>query len=236
MKIANPLHYPVVILIAGISLFLGVRVINLSSKIVLPTTVLIAFLGSAILAKDNKSLELENKLLEKELNAIKKEANLLVSKAEELRLEAKNLLHDSWQVDLLTAVEYACDRTLELPNKIDQLSKKISGGDSLLSVEELEKKLASINKKKKSTYGIAQRQLEKIESSLQRNISLAKQGESARQAQVFSLTNLITESAGILQELQNKFRTADLSNSEELHDLQNLSEELTAIQENNYLL
>ena len=236
MKIANPLQYPAVILIAGVTLFFGVRVINLSSKIVLPTTLLIAFLGSAMLAKDNNALELENKLLEKELNSIKKEANLLVSKAEELRLEAKNLLHDSWQVDLLTAVEYACDRTLELPHKIDQLSQKISGGDSLLSVEELEKKLANINNKKKSTYGIAQRQLEKIEASLQRNISLAKQGESARQAQVFALTNLITESAGILQELQNKFRTADLSNSEELNNLQNLSEELTAIQENNYLL
>jgi hypothetical protein len=236
MKIANPLNYPPVILIAGITLFLGVRVINLSSKIVLPTSVLIAFVGSAILAKDNQTVDLENKLLEKELNSIKKEANLLVSKAEELRLEAKKLLHDSWQIDLLTAVEYACDRTLELPEKIEQLSKKISGGDSLLSVEELEKKLTDIQKKKKSTYGIAQRQLEKIEASLQRNISLAKQGESARQAQVFSLTNLITESAGILQELQNKFRTADLSNSEELKNLQSLSDELTAIQENNYLL
>ena len=237
MKIANPLQYPMVILIAGIALFMGVRVINLSSKIVLPTTALIAFLGSAILAKDSSSsLDLENKHLEQELNSIKKEANVLVTKAEELRLEAKNLLHDSWQVDLLTAVEYACDRTLELPHKIELLSKKISGGDSLLSVEELEKKLADINKKKQSTYGIAQRQLEKVQISLQRNISLAKQGESARQAQVFSLTNLITESAGILQELQNKFRTADLSNSEELNNLQNLSEELTAIQENNYLL
>jgi hypothetical protein len=236
MKIANPLHYPLVISIAGISLFVGVRVINLSSKIVLPTSIIIAFLGSSLLSKDSQSLELENKLLERELNSIYQEANFLVAKAEELRLEAQNLLHDSWQMDLLTAVEYACDRTLELPHKIELLSQKISGGDSLLSVEELEKKLAEIKKKKKSTYGVAQRQLEKIEASLQRNISLARQGESARQAQVFSLTNLITESAGILQELQNKLRTADLTNSAELNNLQNLSEELTSIQENNYFL
>jgi hypothetical protein len=236
MKLANPLNYPVAVLIAGIALFLGVRVVNLSSKIVLPTTVLMAFVGSAILAKDNSQIDLENKLLEKELKSVQQEANLLVNKAEELRLEAKKLLHDSWQIDLLTAVEYACDRTLELPKKIEALSNKISGGDSLLSVEELEKKLLDIRKKKKSAQGIARTQLEKIEASLQRNINLAKQGESARQAQVFSLTNLITDSAGILQQLQNKFRTADLTNSAELKDIQILSEELSTMQENNYLL
>ena len=235
MKVANPLNYPLAVLIAGISLFVGVRVVNLSNKIVLPTTVLIAFLGSAILAKDDNQIDLENKLLTQELKSVQQEANLLVNKAEELRLEAKKLLHDSWQIDLLTAVEYACDRTLELPSKIEALSKKISGGDSLLSVEELEKKLLGINKKKRATHGIARIQLEKIEASLQRNINLAKQGESARQAQVFSLTNLITDSAGILQQLQNKFRTADLTNSAELKDIQVLSEELSTIQENNYL-
>ncbi len=236
MKIANPLNYLLVILIAGISLFVEVRVVNLSNKIVLPSTVLIAFLGSAILGKDNQTIDLENKLLQKELNSIEKEANLLVGKAEELRLEATNLLHDSSQMNLLTAVEYACNRTLELPHKIENLSNKISGGDSLLSVEELEKKLSKINKKKRSAQGVALRQLEKLETSLRRNITLAKQGESARQAQVFSLTNLITDSAGILQQLQNKFRTADLTNSQELNDLQLLSEELTAMQENSYLL
>ena len=133
-------------------------------------------------------------------------------------------------------MEYACDRTLELPAKIELLSNKISGDDSLLSIEELEKKLANIKRKKKTAQGVAKEQLEQIAISLQRNIALAKQGESARQAQVFSLTNLITHSAGILQQLQNKFRTADLTNSEALQDLQNLSEELTTIQENNYLL
>ena len=236
MKVVNPLYSPVAVLIAGISLFLGVRVINLSSKIVLPASVAIAFLGAGLLTRENKDVTLDNKLLEQELKSAKQEALLLANKAEELRLEAQKLLHDSWQMNLLTAVEYACDRTLELPTKIEGLSNKLSGGDSLLSIDELETKLVQIQKKKKSTQGIALRQLEKIESSLQRNIRLAKQGESARQAQVFSLTNLITDSAGILQELQNKFRTVDLNNSEELNNLQALSEELITMQENNYLL
>lgn len=239
MKIVNPLNYPLAVLIAGICLFLGVRIIKLSNIIILPSTVAIAFLGSTILAQNNQKeskVKLDNKALEKELNEAKKEAQLLINKAENLRLEAKKLLHDSWQMELLTTIEYSCDRTLELPQKIEDLSNKLSGGDSLLSVEELTEKLKEIKKKQKSAEGLALRQLKQIESSLNRNIALTKQGKSARQAQVFSLTNLITDSAGILQQLQNKLRTADLTNSQELNDLQALSQELANLQENTYLL
>lgn len=239
MKIINPLNYPLAVLTAGICLFLGVRIIKLSNIIILPSTVAIAFIGSTILAQNNQQeskVKLDNKALEKELSEAKTEAQLLVNKAENLRLEAKKILHDSWQMELLTAIEYSCDCTLELPQKIEDLSNKLSGGDSLLSVEELTEKLKDIKKKQKSAEGLALRQLKQIESSLNRNIDLAKQGKSARQAQVFSLTNLITESAGILQQLQNKLRTADLTNSEQLNDLQALSQELVILQENTYLL
>lgn len=240
MKIANPLNYPLAILIAGISLFLGVKIVKLSNFIIVPSSIAIAVIGSTFLAnnhqQNNSKIDLDNKALESELNQAKKEAQLLVNKAENLRLEAKKLLHDSWQMELLTAVEYSCDRTLELPQKIEDLSRKLSGGDSLLSVEELQEKLANIKKKKKSAEGVALEKLQQIELSLIRNISLAKEGQSAREAQVFSLTNIITESAGILQQLQNKLRTADLTNSQELNDLQALSQELVTLQENAYLL
>ncbi|NCO74401.1 MAG: hypothetical protein GW795_03030 [Cyanobacteria bacterium] len=240
MKIVNPLNYPLAILIAGISLFLGVKIVKLSNFIILPSSIVIAVIGSTFLAhnnqQNNSNIDLDNKALETELNQAKKEAQLLVNKAENLRLEAKKLLHDSWQMDLLTAVEYSCDRTLELPQKIEDLSRKLSGGDSLLSVEELQEKLANIKKRKKSADGVALEKLQQIELSLIRNITLAKEGQSAREAQVFSLTNIITESAGILQQLQNKLRTADLTNSQELNALQVLSQELVILQENAYLL
>lgn len=239
MKIINPLNYPLAVLMGGICLFLGVRVIKLPNIIILPSTVAIAFLGSTIIAQNNQKeskINLDNKALEKELNEAKKEAELLINKAENLRLEAKKLLHDSWQMELLTAVEYSCDRTLELPQKIEDLSNKLSGGDSLLSVEELQEKLENIKKKKKSADGVALQKLQQIELSLIRNITLAKEGQSAREAQVFSLTNIITESAGILQQLQNKLRTADLTNSEQIQELKSLSEELNNFQDNVELL
>ena len=238
--IVNPLNYPIAVLIAGVSLFVGVRVVNLPSKVTLPATVVIAFVSGSVLANKGKGEQnrqkLDNKELEQELELIQKESLSLIEKAEELKREAKNLLHEPWQMDLLTAVEFACDRTEEIPNKISNLISKISGGDSLLSIDELNKKLQETRNKKQKASGVALEQLEAIELNLIRNINLAKQGESARQAQVFSLTNLITNSAGILQQLQNKFRTADLTNSQELKDLQSLSQELASLQENDYLL
>lgn len=231
VKITNPLNYPLAVLGGGICLFLGVRIMSLSSFLVIPASISFALITSTILAQKSSenSLNLENKSLENELRLAKKEAQVLITKSENLRLEAKNLLRDSWQMDLLTAVEYVCDRTLELPQQIEDLTRKLSGGDSLLSVEELEKKLEEVKKKQKQSDGLALNQLRKMESSINNNIILAKRGQSARQAQVFALINLITESEGILQELQNKLRTSDLNNSQTLNDLQELTNELSAL-------
>jgi len=233
LKITNPLNYPLAVFVAGICLFFGVRFANISSFLMLPISVSVGVIGSSFLANNqsnnNNKINLDNKALEKELELAKQEAKLLITKAENLRSEAKNLLHDATQMDLLTAIEYGCDRTFELPEKIEYLSRKLSGGDSLLSEEELEEKLRDNLKKQQSASGLALKQLRQIESNLRRNIDLAKQGKSAREAQVFAFTNILTESAGVLQQLQNKLRTSDLNNSQALQDLQDLTQELSSL-------
>jgi hypothetical protein len=233
VKIANPLNYPVAVLAAGIVLFVGVRLARLSSIIMLPVAAAIATAGASFLqAKEGEEIQLKNPALEREIQTAKQQANLLLEKSENLRLEAEKLLTSSFQVELLTAVQYACDRTLELPAKIDQLAERLHGSDSLLSVAELEKQLAQVRKKQSKSSGIARQQLQQLEASLQRNINLARQGQDARQAQVFSLVNLITESAGVLQQLQNRLRTSDLNNSEQINELRGLSDELSNLQAN----
>ncbi len=237
MKIVNPLNYPLAILVAGICLILGVRIIKLPSLVMLPVAGAVAVGGSAFLAgKEPEKFNLENPGLERELENAKQQAELLITKSESLRSEAEKLLQDSWQMNLLTAVQYACDRTLELPQKIEGLSQRLHGGDSLLSVQELKEQLSEVQRKKNASSGIAKQQLERLENSLQNNINLAQEGQDARQAQVFSLVNIITESAGVLQNLQNQLRTADLNNSEQIQELQNLSEELNSFQDNVDLL
>jgi hypothetical protein len=237
MKLVNPLNYPLAILVAGICLILGVRIIKIPSLVMLPVAGAVALGGASFLAsKESEKINLENPALEQELNNAQSQAQLLINKAESLRSEAEKLLQDSWQMNLLTTVQYACDRTLELPQKIEQLSQKLHGGDSLLSVQELKEQLHEVQRKKNASSGIAKQQLAQLESSLKNNINLAQEGQDARQAQVFSLVNIITESAGILQNLQNKLRTADLGNSEQIQELQNLSEELNNFQDNVDLL
>lgn len=233
MKLTNPINYPLAILVAGIFLFLGVRIAKIPSLIILPLSVAIAYGGGLYLAsKEPEKINLENPALEKELNNAKNQAQLLINKSENLRLEAQKLLQDSWQLDLLTAVQYTCDRTLELPQKIDQLSRKLHGGDSLLSVEELNQQLTEVERKKQQSQGMTLQQLQQLENTLKNNIQLAREGQDARQAQVFSLVTIITELGGVLQNLQNKLRTSDLSNSEQIQELKGLSEELNKFQDN----
>ncbi|WP_017293323.1 hypothetical protein [Geminocystis herdmanii] len=240
MKLVNPLNYPLGVLIGGIALFLGVRIANLSSFIMLPVSGSIVIISSMVLASKEKQVEedidIENTALETELDNAKNQAQLLIKKSESLRLEAEKLLQDSWQLDLLTTVQYMCDRTLELPEKIERLSRRLHGGDSLLSIDDLNKQLEEVQTKQKYSGGMALRQLKQIENTLQNNIELALEGQDAREAQVFSLVNIIIELGGILQNLQNKLRTSDLSNSEQIQELKSLSEELKNFQDNVDLL
>ncbi|MGK7873009.1 MAG: hypothetical protein AB4426_06775 [Xenococcaceae cyanobacterium] len=237
MKLANPLHYPLAVLAGGIVLFVSVRFVKLPSMVMLPVAAAIATAGAAVLkSKESETLNLDNPALERELQSVQQQAKLLAEKAETLRTESEKMLTSSTQLELLTAVQYACNRAGELPAKIDRLSHRLHGSDSLLSVEELDQQLAEVQAKQRNSSGVARQKLNQLAESLQRNIRLAQQGEDARQAQVISLSTLIIDSAGVLQQLQNRLRTSNLSDSEEIRELQSLSDELSSIQENVDLL
>ncbi|PSF39114.1 hypothetical protein C7H19_02355 [Aphanothece hegewaldii CCALA 016] len=234
MKFANPFDYPLAILIGGVSLIIGVRFIGIPNLIILPTAAAVAT-GSAVLIKyrEPNAEKIAKQQLEKELQQIKILAQGIVSKSENLRQEAnQSLTLGDFQLDLLVAIQTACDRINELPEKIDILSQKISHSDSLLSAEELELQLQEIQKKIPLSSGVAKQELEQLANSLRRNIQLAKTGKDTRQAQILNLHTLVQNSAGILQELQNKLRTSNLNNSDDLRELQELSKELKQVQDN----
>lgn len=234
LKLVNPFDYPTAILIGGLSLIAGVRFLGIPNLIILPTAAVVAT-GSAVFLKSREpdTEKIARQQLEKELQQIKILAQEIVSKSEILLKEAnQSLTLGDFQLNLLVAVQTACDRINELPAKIDQLSRKISFSDSLLSSEELEKQLQEIQKKIPLASGVAKQELEQLAMSLERNIKLAKTGKDTRQAQILNLHTLVQNSAGILQELQNKLRTSNLNNSEDIRELQELSQELKQIQEN----
>ena len=237
MKLVNPLSYPLAVLAGGISLIIGVRLIQLPSLIMLPTAAAIATGFSLPLSqKEANKINIDNPALAREIESVQQQAKLLIGKAEDLRNEAKQMLTSSRQLELLTAVEYACDRTQELPGKINQLAQKLQGSDSLLSPGELQLQLTEVKAKQRNSYGLAKEKLQQLAASLENNLRLAQQGQDARQAQVVSLATLVIESAGVLQQLQNRLRTSNLNNSEEINQLKELSEELKSMQESVDLL
>ena len=237
MKLANPLHYPLAVLAGGIVLVVGVRFLQLHNWIMLPVAGAIATTGAiALKAKESQQLNLGNPALERELRAVKQQARLLVEKAETLRSESEKMLTSSAQIELLTAVQYACNRALELPGKIDRLANRLHGSDSLLSVNDLQQQLAEVNAKLGHSSGVARQQLQQLAGSLENNIRLAREGQDARQAQIISLSTMVINSAGALQQLQNRLRTSDLNDSAEIQELLLLSNELKSMQENVDLL
>ena len=237
MKLVNPLNYPLAVLAGGVTLIIGVRLIQLPSLIILPAVAAIATgIAIPLSQKEANKINIDNPALAREIQSVQQQAKLLIDKAEDLRKEAKQVLTSSTQLELLTAVEYACDRTQELPGKVNQLAQKLQGSDSLLSPAELAQQLAEVKAKQRNSSGVAKEQLKQLITSLENNLRLAQQGQDARQAQVVSLNTLVIESAGILQQLQNRLRTSNLNNSEDINELKNLSEELQNMQENVDLL
>ncbi len=233
MKLVNPLAYPLAVFLGGITLVLGVRVLRVNNLVILPVSVGVAVVGAGWLASQKaKTPALENPELMRELQAVQQQAKQLAAKGDSLQAEAVKLLENSANLELLAMVQYACDRTQELPEKITQLAQRFQGGDSLLAVHDLQQQIKEIDRKINSSTGVNREQLQQLKTSLLRNLDLAKQGQDTRYAQVVNLKRLIADSAGVLQELQNKLRTTNLKDTTQTHEIESLSQDLKNFSEN----
>lgn len=230
-QLANPLHYPLAVLAGGAILVLSARVLDLPAAIGLPVSGVVAIAGAAA-RKATQPPELDSPELTRRLQAARQQAVSLAASADSLRQEAANLLTDADQLDLLSTVQYACDRACELPNRIDTFAQRLQGGDSLLSERDLQAQLDAVRAQRAASTGIAREQVERLAASLERNLALARQGQDAREAQVLALSTGIADTAGILQQLQNRLRTADLGDRAQLQALQTLGNDLQSLEAN----
>lgn len=237
MKLANPLFHPLAILASMITLFVGVRLLRVSEVIAIPMAGAVALAGASLQrSRQPVTWDLEDPKLERQLREAGGQAQQLAQKAEDLKTEATSTLTEVSQIDLLVAVQRACERIQQLPEQVDRMARSLHGTDSLLSVVDLQAQLAQSQARLRESSGVTQQQLLRMTESLERNIQLAQQGEDARRAQVASLSTQILDAAGLLQELQNKLRTSKLTEVNDLQEMQQLSEELQAFQANVDLL
>ncbi len=235
MKFANPLHYPIAVLAGGLVLVVGVRFVGVPNAAILPVSLAVAIAGAtALQSQEANPQQLANHQVRQELHLVRQSAWSLAEKAEMLRYEAASLLKtgSSLEVELLGTVQYGCDRAIELPEKIEHLALRLEDTNNLLSISQLRQRHEIVQLKLDTSSGVTRERLTQLASSLQRNIELAQQGQDMRQAEIVSLATAIQDAAGVLQQLQNKLRTADLADSNQLHELRSLSEELNSVQEN----
>lgn len=228
----NPLAYPASVLIGAIALVVGIRVARLPSVIMLPTSAAIATAGAMFQqSRQPQGLERDNPALAREVKSIRAAAVALATSANTFRAEAARLLAQPEELDLLSTIQSACDRATELPTRIDELARRLQGQDALLSVQDLQAQLSAVQTRLQTSSGPARAQLSRLATTLQRNLQLARQGQDTRQAQVLSLSTLIADTAGVLQQMQNQLRTADLSDRAQTEDLRSLSNELRLFQD-----
>ena len=139
MKLVNPLDHPLAVLAGGIVLIGGVRIAKLPSLVMVPLSVGVATAGAAVIAPQAQQTPAPKRRspeLEKELTNLLAQARKLAQKANSLKAEAQGLLTQSLQMELLGTLQYACDRTTELPQKIEAMTQRLQGDDSILSVQE----------------------------------------------------------------------------------------------------
>ncbi len=233
VKIANPLHYPIAVLIGGIVLVVGVRLLRVPNLIILPTSLAITVLSATGLkSQEPDPKEILKRQLTQQLEEVEQLSEELAQKTENLRQEAGKILgQNQFNLDLLIAIQEVCNFSVETPQKIKKISQNFSKDESLLSIEKLNHQLLEVKNKISSSSGVSRQQLEQLEVSLERNLELAKTGEDTRQAQIFNLHRIVQDSAGSLQQLQNKLRTANVAKPENVQSLKVLTEEIKSQQE-----
>jgi chromosome segregation ATPase len=237
MKLANPFYYPLAIFAGSVFLVASARVLYLPPIAALPLSAAIAIAGATwIKAREANAPNFASTTVGRDFGQLQAQAKQLVSKADELRQEATHLLTGANQLDQLASIQYACDRIHELPTHLTKLAERLQGQSALLSVDDLRQQLKRAEKRLKDSDPAARDQLNRLAKSLRRNIELAEQGTDTREAQLVSLSTLIQDAGGNLQLLQNKLRTADLSELQNDPELQILSQELSQFQDNMDLL
>jgi hypothetical protein len=236
MKLANPLFYPLSVLVGGIALVVGIRGLNLSSPVMIPVAATLTMVG----AKALKSREPDpEKLLQQKLQALMSTGQALSMKAQGLRQEASQRLgQELAELELLTSVQFACDRALEIPSKIAHFIQQLQSHQGLvLSVPELQQQLQEVRLVQQASSGLARQQFDQLVQSLERNLALAQEGQDTSVAQIAGIELFIQNSAGLLQKFQNELRMADLKNPQQIQKLQQLSEDLGNLCDNaNHLI
>ncbi len=228
VKLTNPFDYPLAILVGGIVLVAGVRFLKTPNLLILPTAAIVAT-ATAMYCKSRKPdpEKSARREVERELTNLKASGQSLAEKAEAVRREAGQLLgHEADYLELLVRIEEACSLIADIPHRIEELERRLPRSEAVLSLAKLEADLDSARARLTNSTGIARQQAGELVESLERNLELVRTSGSVNLAKLLNLRVTIENTAGILQELQNKIRLSSRPNSERVREVEELCDRL----------
>ncbi|EAW38487.1 hypothetical protein [Lyngbya sp. PCC 8106] len=83
IKLANPIYYPIAVLMGGITLIAGVRLVGLSNKIILPTVAVVTVVTASVLkSREPEAKKIAQQQLPQEVELLKVSSQNLAIKAE----------------------------------------------------------------------------------------------------------------------------------------------------------
>jgi hypothetical protein len=236
LKLVNPFSYPLAMGTGGVLLFVGTRLVALPNILVVPLAVGLTIVVSYLRQGQEPTPEKARlRQVQSELEGVRGEAQHLQQQAQIL-LEQANLLLRQEQLsplsmEILATVRYGCDLAIVLPEKIEALALKLPQTRSLLDKDTLQQKLKKVRSEKLKASGSSLQSLQRLEESLQRNLSLMNANQNDRQSQIHNLSALIEDLAGVLQRLQNHLQTANLADLDQIDQLQLLVTEMNQLQQ-----
>lgn len=234
VKLTNPFDYPLAILVGGIVLVAGVRFLKTPNLVILPTAAIVAT-ATAVYCKSRepdpeKSARRE---VEKELTSLKASGQSLAEKAEAVRRETGQLLgQEADYLELLVRIEEACSSMADIPHRLEELERRLPRSAAVLSLAKLEADLDSARARLTNSTGIARQQAGELVESLERNLELVRTSGSVNLAKLLNLRVMIENTAGILQELQNKIRLSSRPDRERVREVEELCDRLRGARSN----
>ncbi|MEG3439194.1 hypothetical protein V0288_18860 [Pannus brasiliensis CCIBt3594] len=231
VKLTAPLQYSIAILAGGIVLVAGVRAWKIPNVVIFPAAALVTVvtaIGFKAIEPDPEKLAREE--IDRELRNLKVSGQELALRAGFVRQEARQILSREVEYQKLFArIEKTCEPFAEIVPKIEEFGRQIPRKNARVCLAELKKELDSARDLVSSSRGSARQQAEEFVTALEKNLELAKTGNSVTLAKLLQLQAIVQDATELLQDVQNKVRTIRRRGVDRVAEIGELRERLQGI-------
>lgn len=231
VRLTAPLQYSIAILAGGIVLVGGTRSGKIPNSVLFPSVAIVTVvtaIGLKAIEPDPEKLAREE--IDRELRNLKVSGQELALRAGFVRQEAGQILSREVEYKKLFArIEKTCEPFADLVPVIEEFGRRIPRKTAGSCRAELKKELHSARALVSSSQGIARQQTEELVTALEKNLELAKTGNSLTVAKLLQLQAIVQDATELLQDVQNKVRRIHRRGGDRVAEIGELCDRLQGI-------